>query len=414
MSLTSPLSDPEALLAPRLEQRIVPGLDRVHHALRELGHPERSFASVVIVGTNGKGSTAALLDGALRGHRVRTGLYTSPHLLRVEERIRIDDRTISSHRLGIQLHRLEAFPELSYFEALTAAALMEFAEAGVELAILEAGLGGRWDAVNAVEPVVTLLTNVGTDHQEWLGADRTSIAAEKAAALRGLTAIVGEWDDEVEPVIRAVAPAAAGVSTTATWASAHEVGNGNVAVAVDGASTTVELPLLGPHQLSNLRLALAGLAALVHHAIAPPLDIACLRRGIAATRWPGRLQWMMAGGRRVLLDGAHNHEAAIALAEALRRLGLAGRLHLVFSCLDDKPVATMAGVLQPLARSVTVTGLPSPRRMDPQAIAAAFSGCRIAADARTALASLPAREPALVTGSLRLVGEVLGWRDTDG
>ncbi len=199
----------ETLLAPRLEQRVLPGLERIERALAALGNPERACPSVLIVGTNGKGSTAALLAGILEAHGVRTGLYTSPHLVRVEERIRVIGEAVAAAELKDLVADLARFPELSYFETLTAAALEHFARRGVELAVLEAGLGGRWDATNVGEPAVTLLTNIGTDHQSWLGPTRAHVAREKAAALGGRAAIIGAWDDEVEPEISGVRGSAA-------------------------------------------------------------------------------------------------------------------------------------------------------------------------------------------------------------
>ncbi|HUK13815.1 MAG TPA: cyanophycin synthetase, partial [Thermoanaerobaculaceae bacterium] len=167
-----------------------------------------------------------------------------------------------------------------------------------------------------------------------------------------------------------------------------------------------ELPLGGEHQLANLALALAGAAALARHGVAGPLDAAALRRGIEGVRWPGRLEWITAGGRALLLDGAHNLEAVAALAAALDRLGLAGRVHLLFSCLADKPLDAMAALLRPRAAGVTVAPIDSPRATPVETLAAAFPGCRVAPSVADALAGLPADRPTLVAGSLRLVGEV--------
>jgi len=396
------------LLAPRLEQRIVPGLDRVNLALDQLGHPERAFASVLVVGTNGKGATAALLASILEAHGVCTGLFTSPHLVHVEERIRVGGRRIEPADLARLVDGLREFPELSYFETLTVAALRHFAASGVRVAVLEAGLGGRWDAVNAVAPVVSLLTNVGTDHQVWLGPTRGHVAAEKAAALRGREAIVGAWDSEVEPVIRAHAEAA--LTLASGWASVETRGPGSdrsVGFGAAGAQGFATLPLLGAHQVANLRLALAGAAALARHGAMPPLDADAVRCGIEAVRWPGRLQWVEHEGRRLLLDGAHNREAAAILCTALDELNLTGRVDLLFSCLLDKPLAAIAALLRPRVCAVTVVPLDSPRATAASELAAAFPGATGAPDVATALASLSSQRPTLATGSLYLVGEIL-------
>jgi dihydrofolate synthase/folylpolyglutamate synthase len=412
---------PEALLAPRLEQRILPGLERMRGALAALGHPERGLVAVLVLGTNGKGSTAALLASMLRAHGVRVGLYTSPHLVAVEERIRVDGEPIATPGLLARLQDLRCFPELSYFETLTCAAILHFAEAGVGVAVMEAGLGGRWDASNAVAPVVALLTNVGTDHAAWLGEGRQAIAREKAAALRGREAIIGSWDDEVEATIRAGADPATPVSLAAQWASvteipAPEIDRGKrplatlaqqVAFAVGDTRGSARLPLAGEHQRANLRLALAGVAALARHGILPQLRAAALAQGITEVTWPGRLQRAETGGRTLLLDGAHNREAMTALARALDELALAGKVHLLFSCFDDKPVADMAALLRPRVTGVTLVELESPRATPLARLAEHFPGSVVHADIAEALTTLPLDRPTLVTGSLRLVGAVL-------
>jgi dihydrofolate synthase / folylpolyglutamate synthase len=439
VSDASPLtSSAEAALAPRLEQRILPGLARMHAALAALDHPERAFPAILVLGTNGKGSTAALLTSILAAHGLRAGLYTSPHLVHVEERIAVAGATIPPGRLLELLGELSRFPELSYFETLTTAGFLHFARERVDVAVLEAGLGGRWDATNAADAAVGLLTNVGTDHKSWLGVTRAEIAAEKAAALRGREAIVGAWDEEVEPAIRAAAAAPltlaldwANVSvvrgswivdrpptlpnvgmTVAPEPSNHEPRTTNhvfpvVDFAVAGVTGSATLPLLGGHQLANLTLALAGAAALAKHGIAPPLRAGAIAAGIAATRWSGRLQWVEWRGRRVLLDGAHNREAAAALAAALDALGLTGTVDLLFSCLDDKPLGEIAAILRPRVNRVLVAPLDSPRGMPVGELAAAWPGCEPHASVAAALGTLPAGGPTLVTGSLRLVGEVL-------
>ena len=403
------------LLAPRIEQRIVPGLERMRFALEALGRPERAFPAVVIVGTNGKGSTAALLASILQAHGRRVGLYTSPHLLHVEERVVVNGAPVASRRLAELAAELQHFPELSYFETLTVAAFLEFAARGIDIAVLEAGLGGRWDAVNAVEPVVSLLTNVGTDHQAWLGPSRAAIAAEKAAALRGHEGIVGRWDDEVEPVIRseALAPLSMAADWAAVTGSARRTPGAGVRFALGAIEGRAVLPLQGEHQLENLRLALAGAAALQRHGVIPALEEAAIAAGIEATRWPGRLQWIDFEGRHLLLDGAHNREAMQALATTLDAQGLSGHVHLLFSCLQDKPLWAMAGLLRPRVTGVTVAPIASPRATPLPALAAAFPRARIAATLEKALAALPAGEPTLVTGSLRFIGEVLAIKERE-
>jgi dihydrofolate synthase/folylpolyglutamate synthase len=427
----APALGAEALLAPRLEQRILPGLDRMRRALAALGHPETAFPCVLVLGTNGKGSTSALLAAVLQAHGRVVGLYTSPHLVAVEERIRVGGATIERGRMAELVAALARFPDLSYFETLTCAALLEFAERKVDIAVMEAGLGGRWDASAAAPPVVALLTNVGTDHMRWLGPTRAAIAAEKAAALSGREAIVGAWDDEVEGVIRAGAVPGTPLSLASDWAlvrgrrapgtgrrnrvqgaagpsapSAAPFGQG-VTFEVGATRGEASLPLAGEHQLANLTLALAGAAALAKHGLGPALDADAVRRGIEDVEWPGRLQWCRAFGRELLVDGAHNLEAMTALAGALDAMDLSGKVHLLFSCLDDKPLDAMAALLRPRVIGVTVAPIASSRATPAATLAAAFPGCRRAASAAAALLELPADRPTLVTGSLRLAGEVL-------
>jgi dihydrofolate synthase/folylpolyglutamate synthase len=406
----------EALLAPRLEQRILPGLERMQRALEALGHPERSLPSALVLGTNGKGSTAALLAEILQAHGLTVGLYTSPHLVTVEERIRTGGAAINRDRLVELVAGLNTFPDLSYFETLTCAAILEFVERGVDVAVMEAGLGGRWDASNAVDPKVALLTNVGTDHQRWLGETRAAIAVEKAIALRGLAAIVGSWDDEVEAIIRASANPATPLSLASQWAAVNGLrgpGPGareqsqHVAFAVGDVRGEATLPLAGAHQVANLELALAGAAALAQHRVVPALSADAVRRGIEGVSWPGRLQWCNAGGHALLLDAAHNREAIAALVRTLDFMGLSGKLNLVFSCLDDKPIEAMAAMLQPRVVEVTVVPINSPRTRPLDDLAAAFPGCRRAASTAAVLRDLSDHLPTLVTGSLRLVGEVM-------
>jgi dihydrofolate synthase/folylpolyglutamate synthase len=397
----------EALLAPRLEQRVLPGLERIERALAALGNPERACPSVLVVGTNGKGSTAALLASILEAHGVRTGLYTSPHLVRVEERIRVAGQRIAPDELRELVAGLARFPELSYFETLTAAAFRHFAARDVALAVLEAGLGGRWDATNVGTPAVTLLTNVGTDHQSWLGPTRAHVAREKAAALGGRAAIVGTWDEEVEPEIRAAADPGTPLSLASAWATVAADDRGTASFQVAGTAGTLRPPLTGRHQLDNLLLALAGAAALARERLIPDLSAAAVRRGVESVRWPGRLEWRAWRGRRLLLDGAHNREAVAALVAALPDAGLTAPPHLLFSCLDDKPLAAMADLLRPHVRSVTVAPLDSPRTTPLATLAAAFPGCRSCPSLDAALDKLPTEGPILVTGSLRLVGAML-------
>jgi dihydrofolate synthase/folylpolyglutamate synthase len=384
----------------RRPARIRPRLAAIRRALAELGDPQRGFPSTLVVGTNGKGSTAALLASILRAHGLRVGLYTSPHLVCVRERIRVDGEAVSSRQLERHLERLDAFPELTFFETLTAAALLEFAGAAVDCAVLEAGMGGLWDATRVADAAVAGLTNVGTDHRSWLGDDREAIAADKGAALAAASvAVLGPGvDDEIRPWLGCplALPAAALVRVEATPPGA-------VVAAWDDVEIELDPPLPGAHQVANLHLALALARVSVGSGPLARLDSEAVRRGVARVRWPGRLSHQVVGGHRVLLDGAHNLEGTAALAAHLDRQPT--RPNLLFSCLRDKPAKDMAAVLRPRVGEVAVCPLDDERAMPVADLTEAFPEAAVAPDPLAALARLS--DPVLACGSLRLIGELL-------
>jgi dihydrofolate synthase / folylpolyglutamate synthase len=394
-----PEAPPVGLLC-RRPGRIRPDLGALRQALADLGNPERRFASILVVGTNGKGSTAAMLAGLLSAAGVRTGLYTSPHLVRVEERIRLDRDPIAPPDLERHLRSLAAFPDLTYFEALTAAAFLAFAEAEVSCAVLEAGMGGRWDATRLAASAVVGVTNIGTDHMRWLGADRSAIARDKgAAAAAARISVLGPGvDDEVLSDLGA--PRAIPAARLALVA-----GNGDrrARVCWEGGDLEVEVPLAGAHQLANLQLAVALASAAAQAGIAPLLAPAAVRNGLALVHWPGRLSRHRVGDRAVLLDGAHNREAAQVLAAFLAQQPT--RYNLLFSCLDDKPVEAMAAAIEPHVDAIAVCPLADERAMPLARLVAAFPRAATAADPAAGLERLP--DPVLAAGSLRLVGALL-------
>ncbi|MCU0233834.1 MAG: Mur ligase family protein [Thermoanaerobaculales bacterium] len=395
---------PALSLAGRPAGRIRPALDGLARALAALDDPQRGLRSMLVVGTNGKGSTAAMAEAILRGHGLRTGLYTSPHLVRVEERVRLGGRAVEPAVLAAQLGRLDAFPDLTYFEALTAAAFAIFAAAGVEVAVLEAGMGGSWDATRLADSAIAGLTNVGTDHRAWLGEDRPAIARDKGRALAAASWAVLGPGVQADIVAELGAPSAVDAAGLARCTS---LGGGTVRCGWGAVDTELRLPLAGSHQLDNLQLALAlcvqAVAAGWLEALAPEVVAAA----IAGLRWPGRLSRHRVAGREVLVDCAHNLEGAEALAAHLA--GLDHRCNLLFSCLDDKPLEAMAAVLRPLVDRVAVCELADERAMPLARLQAAFPGARVAATPGAALALLP--EPVLAAGSLRLAGALLAVED---
>lgn len=395
MSRLLPLS-----LARRMPGRIRPELDAFRTVLAELGDPQRQFQSVLVVGTNGKGSTAAMLDAVLASHGLRTGLYTSPHLVRVEERIRIAGTPVASDELLRQLAALDRFDELTFFETLTAAAFLAFADGGVECAVLEAGMGGRWDATRAAASAIAGLTNVGSDHGAWLGERREQRASDKGAALAAARFAVCGHQVEADMAPLLGAPEALAASdlvrverlaprlARATW---------------PGGSAEVALPLDGSHQLHNLQLALALAAGTVCLGWLRALDPRSVAAGLDRTRWPGRLSHHRVLGRRILVDCAHNAEGALALADHLADQPVL--YHLLFSCLDDKPVEAMADMLWPKVGNVAVCPLDDDRAMPLERLRAAFPECQSATSVHEALTLLP--DPVVVAGSVRLAGELL-------
>ncbi len=389
------------------------GLDRIAALLAALGHPERSCRIVHVAGTNGKGSTCAMLESGLRAAGYRTGLFTSPHLVEPTERIQVAGRAVSTPQFTAAFDRVHACAEEllgdgridlhpTYFECVTAMALLLFRDGGVEFAVLEVGLGGRLDATNVVAPELCVITPVDFDHEAWLGKSLESIAAEKAGILKpGVPAVIAEQRPEAARVIeeRAAGLGAALTHTSAVPLSGLAIDARGSAFAWDGAP--VRCPLAGEHQVENTRAAIAALSLL---AVPPP----AIREGIAATVWPGRLE-RVSVRPEIILDGAHNPAGARALAAYLDRFYDPAGVCLVYGVMRDKAVSEMAAILFPRARRVILTAPAQSRAVRPESIRdmADHQSIQVAPDIRAALA-LAAAEPAgaiFITGSLFLVGE---------
>lgn len=380
--------------------RIRPELGPFRRVLADLGDPQWAVPSILIVGTNGKGSTAAMLESVLRAHGVVAGLTTSPHLVSVEERIRIGGEAIDRACLEDHLTRLAAFDDLTFFEAITAAAFLEFADRDVDVAILEAGMGGSWDATRVAGSAVAGITNVGSDHAAWLGAEAVDRARDKGEPLREADcAVIGPGlAADLVPALGAPDAVPASELVGLVTRDRGWVGLNWDRVAIDA---PVLLP--GAHQIDNLHLALA-LARGAHTAgLIPELEPDAVVRGLAAVRWPGRLSEVQIDGRSILVDVAHNLEGAVALAAHLRSRG--ERRNLLFSCLDDKPVEAMARALRPVVDAVAVCLLDDERAMPMDRLAAAFPDAIRAPDPLAALRKLD--DPVVAAGSFRLVGPLL-------
>jgi dihydrofolate synthase / folylpolyglutamate synthase len=375
------------------------GLETIQRLCEGLGHPETAYTTFLIAGTNGKGSVAAYLDHALRAAGKRVGRYTSPHLVRVNERIVVDGREIDDHELAGVLARVQAVvAQPTYFEALTAAAFEHFRAAGVDVAVLEVGMGGRLDATNVADPLVSAIVSIDFDHQVYLGTTLGEIAYEKAGVLRpGRVTVVGPLPDE----------AMAAVKAQAAVVGAH------IRVA-SGTDRRLEAPLPGAHQRDNLRVAVGVLEAAAEAGFAVDLDAATT--GLAGTSWPGRLQWL-GGDVPLLLDGAHNVAGARALAAYLDARG--EPFVLLFGAMRDKAFADMAAILFPRAREVVLTTPPAARAATAdELLAAAPRTCHAVPEVGAALALARERArgigPVVVAGSLYLVGAVLALIEGSG
>ena len=398
-------------LAPELYTQ--PGRPRRKFSLAEigillaaLGSPHHRFKSILIAGTNGKGSTASTLASILAASGLRTGLYTSPHLERPNERIRIDDAEISDDNFAARYfavhntaERLVASGELaqhpSFFEILTAMAFLHFADAAIEIAVLEVGMGGRLDATNIVQPILSVITDISLDHTEWLGPTISAIAREKAGILRpGGTLITLPQHPEANLSIGEVATS---LNVRAVSAvpympqSGPQFGNlQNVYTApVMGVQIAVPFPLAGEHQHRNLALAVAAAVELAerHHL---PITPASIANGIRATRWPGRLEQIRIGHALWVLDVAHNPAGAWALRAGLRPIFDAVPDHprtLVFACLRDKPVAELAQILFPLFDRVLFAPIHSPRAATMESLLAAAAATGTPAQAAESVAA---------------------------
>jgi len=432
-------------------------LDSIRVLLGELGDPQKQFASVLIAGTNGKGSTASTLAAIASAAGLRTGLYTSPHLLRVNERMRVSTGAGLLQDIGdedfarlftqaddaatrlVEQGRLPNYP--SFFELLTAVGFCYFAERGVELAVVEVGLGGRLDATNVVEPLVSVITDIGMDHMDFLGNTLGAIATEKAGILRqdGVLVTLSQHPEANAAIgeaamakdVRGV-DAARCLPGVRQGTANREQGTDSLLprnryeLSIDGEVIRVDSPLAGQHQQRNLALAIATAIELrTNHGFS--ISNEAIEAGIRATNWPGRLEWIASktGHAPLLLDVAHNPAGAWALRAALSQLPEELPRTLIFSCLADKAIDEMAQVLLPLFDStsgdpervhdhVILAPIQNPRAASVDELLAAAHRLDVPAHAAPhvpgALAQAEAITPSngviVATGSIFLVGEL--------
>lgn len=416
--------------------------------LQAMDHPERAFPSVLIAGTNGKGSTAATLASILIASGLKTGLYTSPHLVRINERIRVnrndiaDDDFAKLHgevdRVAEKLVEQGALPwHPSFFEMMTAIAFAHFAHESVEIAVLEVGMGGRLDATNVVEPRVSVITDISLDHQKFLGNTLGEIAREKVGIIRpgGVVVTLPQQPEANDVIGNTILELGAQGVSAAQYVPPVSPNSGEYRVPrtekdaisryqyplqVLGQQILVQTPLTGRHQLRNVALAVAAAEELNKQGFSQVTPWA-IQHGIRETRWPGRFQTFSAkaGWPETVLDVAHNPAGAWALRSALSERYDDRPLIFVFGAMRDKAISEMAEILFPLAQKVIATRPENPRSASPEEIQQA--GRRTGADIQ-AVTEVPsalehARRTAgansvlVVTGSIYLVGEVMRLLD---
>jgi dihydrofolate synthase/folylpolyglutamate synthase len=395
------------------------GLERIRAVLEALGRPQDRLRVVHVAGTNGKGSTCAMIEAALRASGASTGLFTSPHLAEPTERIRISGAPLSAERFAAAFDRVHMTVEellskgtidfhTTYFETVTAMAFLIFAEEHVDWTVLEVGLGGRLDATNVVTPQLCVITPVDFDHERFLGRSIESIATEKAGIIKpGVPVVFSRQREEAGRVLRErAAELQAPMIESSSWRIeelelAREGSRFQLSAPRTEERLKMKCPLAGEHQVENAVTAVTAL-----HALGIPGDR--IEAGIAATRWPGRLE-RVPGNPEFVLDGAHNPAGARSLAAYIDGFYAGERVRLIYGAMRDKALAEIAGILFPKAAEVIVTAPNQARAVHPETLLrlTEHSHIRVATNLKDALAIVRSEPggPVFVTGSLFLVAE---------
>lgn len=396
----------------RLMFGMVPGLESTRKLCNALGNPERSFKTIHIVGTNGKGSTSYYLAGILQAHSFKTGLFTSPHLVSLRERIRVNDNPISDADLDRLLLQVKAAAEQlqvepTFFEVLTLVSFLYYAEQGVDVVSMEAGMGGRLDSTAVACGNIVVLTSIGLEHTEVLGPTESAILKEKMAVVeadhrRNKTFVIGGLSEELLAEARAYA---------------SELG---AECFVPAIRTDIKLPNLGHHYIENASLSLAAAESFVHSA-GRVFDDSLALKTLETRSWAGRMQQLTDknGVVRYILDGAHNSHAVRRLVETLAEYYPGTKFHCVFGALKDKDVGEMLRLMSPFVSHwhITKTTYPRFRELDDLRLELSNLGLKVASEgelsrefldqvAETAYADNK-NIPVLVTGSLYMIGETV-------
>ena len=425
----------EKALEARFPTRMVPDLDRITDLMDLLGQPQRAYPSIHLTGTNGKTTTARMIDALLRALGIRTGRYTSPHLQSVTERIALDGAPLTPERFGEVYDEVAPFAEvvdsrhpdrMTFFELLTAMAFAAFADAPVDVGVIEVGLGGRWDATNVIHAPVAVVTSIGLDHVGILGSTIAEIAGEKAGIIHeGATVVsAGQTADAALVLTNRVAEVGArlareGVDFGVRGRSVAVGGQSLDLAGLGGDYDEIYVPLYGAHQAANAACALAAVEAFFGAENRGPIDVEAVRAAFAGVQSPGRLE-VVRRSPTVLLDGAHNPAGAAALAMAVEEAFSFERLVGVVAVLGDKDVAGVLEPLEPVLDEVVVSTNSSPRALPAEALAdiayEVFGDARVSVAARlddaieraVALAesnTTTVGGGVLVTGSIVTVGD---------
>jgi len=403
------------------------GLRNIRLLLASLGNPERTFPSIHVAGTNGKGSTSAMIAAILTASGYRTGLYTSPHLVSFTERIRIDGRKIPMENVSQYSRRLEPLIRrtgATFFEATTAIAFQYFADQGVDIAVIETGLGGRWDSTNVITPLVSVITSIGMEHQEYLGGTIRKIAFEKAGIIKsGVPCVVGEVPAAAMEVIvrraaRVGSPLIQSRKTTSVKTIASNLDGITAHIRVGRESfSSLNVAATGTHQAANARLALQVSGILENGPCGFLINRKSIQYGLSSLRlltgYSGRLQ-MVRHHPPIIVDVAHNPDGIRALVGALREFHT-GKFRIVFGVMKDKDFRLMINLLAPISRMFYIVTPSADRSRDHFDVlkyihgecGAARTGGSVKRGIEIAIKENQGLEPILVTGSHFVVGEVM-------
>ncbi len=404
---------------------IKPGLARIREMLAHIGNPQQAFSCIHVAGTNGKGSIASALARILYEAGYRVGLYTSPHLIRFNERIQVNGEPVSDDTV------LEAFravsgsapPQATFFEYATAMAFYVFSQSRVQWAVVETGLGGRLDATNILSPALCIISNIAMEHQAYLGRTISQIASEKAGIIKARTTVI--TGARQAAAIRVMENAAAEKSAPfyrfgRDFRVRRKNGGRFTYLGIQTVWPDMQTSLIGEHQVDNAAVTLAACEVLTLNGTG--LDITCIRKGLSENIWPGRLE-MVSNRPMVILDGAHNLSASRKLARYLSTAQAGKNITLVIGILNDKPYAAMLRNLLPLCRKVILTRPVIDRALDTEKLHQVVRNYPVEASVipdvakavQTAISTAELSDVVCIAGSLYVVGEArayfLGCRD---